>query len=235
VIAGWPRAADLRREIAYSLLSIAVFAGLSLGIVALIWSGHFVIYRDPARYGWTWLLLSLPLMLVFHDTYFYWTHRLPHTRWLFRRFHGVHHRSRNPSPWAAYAFHPVEALINGLVTPLILWAVPVHGGVLLLSRCTRSFATPTATCPSRSRAAFARHGLGRHLTTTTHHHLHHEGGRGNFGLWFTWWDRCCGTDGPTIWRVSRPPRAAREPLRLTAPGPGSSISCGARWPPLPRL
>ena len=24
--------------------------------------------------------------------------------------------------------------------------------------------------------------------------MHHENGRGNYGLWFTWWDRCCGTE-----------------------------------------
>lgn len=195
VISGWPRQADLRREIVYSLLSMAVFAGISLGVVALIWNGQFVIYRQPGQYGWTWFCLSLPLMLLFHDAYFYWTHRLMHSRWLFRHVHGVHHRSRNPSPWAAYAFHPVEALINGLVTPLILWAVPVHGGVLLVFSLHQIIRNAHGhlsieTLPR----GFARHWLGRHFTTTTHHHLHHEDGRGNYGLWFTGWDRWCGTE-----------------------------------------
>ncbi|MBK6595460.1 MAG: hypothetical protein IPG23_23635 [Burkholderiales bacterium] len=36
------------------------------------------------------------------------------------------HRSRNPSPWAAYAFFPIGAFINSLVTPLALLVVPLH-------------------------------------------------------------------------------------------------------------
>jgi sterol desaturase/sphingolipid hydroxylase (fatty acid hydroxylase superfamily) len=33
-----------------------------------------------------------------------------HDRRLFRLVHRVHHRSHDPSPWAAYAFGPIEAL-----------------------------------------------------------------------------------------------------------------------------
>ncbi|MBI5277215.1 MAG: sterol desaturase family protein [Burkholderiales bacterium] len=37
---------------------------------------------------------------------------------------------------------------------------------------------------------------GRWLTTTLHHEMHHAYGRHNFGLYFTWWDRWCGTEHP---------------------------------------
>ena len=58
-------------------------------------------------------------------------HKWLHSRWLFRHVHGVHHRSRNPSPWAAYTFHSIEAFISSPVTPLALMVVPLHGLVLL--------------------------------------------------------------------------------------------------------
>jgi sterol desaturase/sphingolipid hydroxylase (fatty acid hydroxylase superfamily) len=109
----------------------------------------------------------------------------------------VHHRSRNPSPWAAYAFHPIEALINGLVTPLALLVVPLHPLVLMLfglHQIVRN-AHGHAAIESMPRG-FARHWLGRHFTTTTHHHLHHETAHGNYGLWFTGWDRIAGTERP---------------------------------------
>ena len=174
VIAGWPTGGDLRREVAYSLSSLCVFAGLGCAMFALVVSGHATIYRAPARYGWLWFCVSLPLMLVWHDLYFYWTHRLLHQRWLFRRVHGVHHRSRQPSPFAAYAFHPVEALVNGLVTPLALLAVPLHWSVLL------AFALHQIVRNAQGHAAveimprgFTRHWLAGRFTTTTHHHLHH--------------------------------------------------------------
>ncbi len=45
------------------------------------------------------------------------------------------------------------------------------------------------------RAAVTRRWLGW-STTVTHHHLHHERARGNFGLYFSWWDRLCRTQDP---------------------------------------
>ena len=201
LIAQWPSARDIRREMAYSISSLTIFAALAAGVVALLMSGHVVVYRNPLRYGGWWLAASLPLMLVWHDFYFYWTHRALHSRLLFARVHGVHHRSRNPSPWAAYAFHPLEALINGLVTPLALLAVPLHWSVLLafaLHQIVRNVHGHLAveTMPR----GFARHWLWGRFTTTTHHHLHHETARGNYGLWFTWWDRLCGTERPEYLR-----------------------------------
>jgi sterol desaturase/sphingolipid hydroxylase (fatty acid hydroxylase superfamily) len=195
VIQDWPTARDQRRELAYSLSTLAVFGALGMFVIGMLMSGHMVVYRQPGRYGWAWLLLSLPLLIVWHDFYFYWTHRLLHTRWWFRHVHGVHHRSRNPSPWAAYSFHPLEALVNGLVTPLALAVVPLHFGVLLL------FALHQIVRNAHGHAAvevmprgFARHALFGRFTTTTHHHLHHETAQGNYGLWFTWWDRWCRTE-----------------------------------------
>jgi lathosterol oxidase len=191
----WPAARELRREIVYSLGTLCVFAALGMAVIGGLWQGHIVIYRQPDRYGWLWLLASLPLMLLWHDFYFYWTHRLLHTNAWLRRVHSVHHRSRQPSPWAAYSFHPLEALINGLVTPLALLVVPLHWSVLLLFSLHQILrnAHGHAAFETMPRG-FARHVLGRHFTTTTHHHMHHETARGNYGLWFTWWDRWCGTE-----------------------------------------
>ena len=195
LICEWPTRRDLRRELAYSFSTLLVFAALGVVVVAGLVQGQMVIYGKPERYGWWWLLLSLPALLLWHDVYFYATHRLLHTRWLFRHVHGVHHRSRQPSPWAAYAFHPVEALVNGLVLPLALLMVPLHWAVVLL------FSLHQIVRNAHGHAAvetlprgFTRHRLGRHFTTTTHHHLHHETAQGHYGLWFTWWDRWCGTE-----------------------------------------
>ena len=195
VIGGWPNAADLRREIAYSISSLCVIAALNAGILAMVVMGVFDIYEPPLEHGLAWLLLSLPLMIVWHDFYFYWTHRLLHTRWLFTRVHGVHHRSRNPSPWVAFAFHPLEALVNAMVVPIALVFVPLNEYVWA------AFAIHQIVRNAHGHAAieilprgFARHWLGGRFVTTTHHHLHHETAQGNYGLWFTWWDRWMGTE-----------------------------------------
>jgi Delta7-sterol 5-desaturase len=195
VIKDWPTWRDVRRELAYSLSSILVFAAMGCGVYALLLGGHMQIYRYPNQYGTLWLLASFPLMLLWHDFYFYWTHRLLHRPWWLRHVHGVHHRSRSPSPWAAYSFHPLEAFINGLVTPLALAAVPLHWSVMLAFAMHQIFrnAHGHAAVETMPRG-FVGHGLFGLFTTTTHHHLHHETAKGNYGLWFTWWDRWCGTE-----------------------------------------
>ena len=121
VITDWPGAADLRRELVYSASTLAIFAAIAAEILALVVSGHAEIYEDPMKHGLAWLVASLPLLIVWHDFYFYWAHRLLHTRWMLRHVHHVHHRSRSPSPFAAYAFHPVEAFIK---KPISLSAEP---------------------------------------------------------------------------------------------------------------
>lgn len=194
LIGQWPSSADVRREIGYSLSTLCIFAALGWLVWSQVMTGHMEIYADPARHGRLWFWLTLPALILWHDTYFYWTHRLLHTRWLYRHVHAVHHRSRHPSPWAAYAFHPVEAVVNGCVTVIALCFVPLHGGWLMLFqlhqilRNTHGHAA-VETMPR----GFVRHWLGRQFTTTTHHHLHHEAFQGHYALWFTWWDRLGGT------------------------------------------
>jgi Delta7-sterol 5-desaturase len=181
--------------VTYSVSTLCVITAINAGVLALVVSDIVEVYADPLKHGLAWLLASLPLMILWHDFYFYWTHRLLHTRWLFRRVHGVHHRSRNPSPWAAFSFHPIEALITSMVVPFALFAVPLNEYVVL------AFAIHQIVRNALGHAAieilprgFVRHWLGGRFITTTHHHLHHETGRGNYGLWFTWWDRWCGTE-----------------------------------------
>lgn len=195
VIGGWPTRADLRREVTYSISTLCVITALNAGVLALVVSGVVEVYPEPLKHGLAWLLASLPLMILWHDFYFYWTHRLLHTRWLLRHVHGVHHRSRNPSPWAAFSFHPIEALVNSMVLPIALLAVPLNEYVVLafaIHQIVRN-AHGHAAIESLPRG-FVRHWLGGRFVTTTHHHLHHETGRGNYGLWFTWMDRWFGTE-----------------------------------------
>jgi lathosterol oxidase len=114
---------------------------------------------------------------------------------MFRHVHGVHHRSREPSPWAAYAMHPVEAMVNGGL-PLAAFAVAAVQEYVLalfvLHQVVRNV-HGHAAIESLPRG-FVRHWLWGRFTTTTHHHLHHETAKGNYGLWFTWWDRLFGTE-----------------------------------------
>ena len=188
---------DIRREILLSLRTTVIFALATAAVLVAARHGWLTIYWSFRHAGPLYLLLTLPLMLVAHDTWFYWTHRAMHHRRLFRLFHRTHHLSRTPTPWAAYSFAIPEALVQAAFVPLFLLAVPMHEVGIALFLGIQIVRNVMGHCGAEIHPAVF--GPGRWLgwaTTTTHHDLHHETGRYNYGLYFRWWDRLTGTEHP---------------------------------------
>jgi lathosterol oxidase len=191
----YPLSKQLRREFIYSMSTVAIFASVGLCVYVLAINGWVTIYKDVSQFGWLYAIASTVFLIVLHDAYFYWTHRLLHTTWFFRRVHSVHHRSRNPSPWASYAFHPIEALIQAAYLPLVLAFVPAHATVLFIVMVHMLLRNALGHSGFE---IYPRNAVRRWpwswLTSTTHHQLHHERMEANFGLYFSWWDRWLGTE-----------------------------------------
>ncbi|MDF2440649.1 MAG: hypothetical protein JWN98_1633, partial [Abditibacteriota bacterium] len=122
-----PQNKDYQREIGYSILTILIFSAVPAFVLSNpVIAPHTTYYSDISRHGLFYFWAAYPLMAVMHDTYFYWTHRLMHHPKLFKVFHLVHHRSVNPSPWAAYSFHPLEALVEVGIVVIFLFTIPIH-------------------------------------------------------------------------------------------------------------
>jgi lathosterol oxidase len=191
----YPAAADYRRELLFSTVSIVIF---SLPPLILVQNDslrpHTTYYASIARHGWVYFFAAFPLMFLMHDTYFYWMHRLIHHRRLFRLFHLVHHRSVNPSPWSAYAFHPLEAFTESLIFVIFLFTIPINTWHLfiffLLSLMYNVYGHLGFELYP---AGFHRHWLGRWVNTSVCHNQHHRHFKGNYGLYFLFWDRMMGT------------------------------------------
>jgi sterol desaturase/sphingolipid hydroxylase (fatty acid hydroxylase superfamily) len=192
-----PPGSRLFAEFGWSMSTVLVFAVVGFFTTGAIRAGWTPVYTGIAERGWVWLAASVVLMTLLHDAYFYWTHRLLHHRTLFARVHRVHHLSVTPSPWAAYAFHPLEALLQAGIFPLLVFLVPSHPLALflfLLYMIVRNVIghLGVETFP----AGFTKRALTRWHTTTTHHDLHHRRRSGNYGLYFTWWDVWMKTERP---------------------------------------
>lgn len=190
-----PTARQVGREIAHSLRSITIFGLVTLAVVIAARSGWTRLYYRVSDYGWTWFALSIGLMVVMHDTYFYWTHRLMHHRRLYRLFHRTHHLSTSPTPWAAYAFSPAEALVQAGIGPLIVFTLPVYPTAFAAFMVWQITFNVLGHCGYEILPRwFLRSRAGWVLNTVTHHALHHEKFRANFGLYFNVWDRLMGTN-----------------------------------------
>ena len=106
------KAKDFIREILYSSTTILIF-GLFIYILHHPAVAPYTTrYMEISERGWFYYFAVFPVLFFMHDTYFYFTHRAMHHPALFKWFHLVHHQSTNPSPWAAYAFHPLEAVVE---------------------------------------------------------------------------------------------------------------------------
>lgn len=189
---------QMRREILASLRSAAIFAGVGgMTIAALATAGSDVIYGDPLERGWGYLIFSTVMLIVLHDAWFYWSHRLIHHPKLFRRVHREHHKSHNPSPWTAYSFDPAEAVVNAIYLPLALLLVPSSGLAIFI------FINHMMIRNAIGHSGYELFPSWRNgrpifdwLTSVTHHDLHHAQAGWNYGLYFTWWDRIMETEHP---------------------------------------
>lgn len=192
-----PRWPQIRRELLISARTILIFAttGILIGLAHA--TGFAPIYDQIDDYGVAYLIGSLLLIIIAHDTWFYWTHRLLHHRRLFRLMHRTHHRSHNPTPFTSYSFDTSEAVINAVFLPIFVVLIPMHPLALLAFVFHMMLRNALGHCgyeifPARSDGK----PLFDWLTSVTHHDLHHANGRYNMGLYFTWWDRLMGTEHP---------------------------------------
>jgi sterol desaturase/sphingolipid hydroxylase (fatty acid hydroxylase superfamily)/uncharacterized protein (DUF2147 family) len=218
-----PPAKQLIVEFLVSLRSITIFSTIGLFAFTLERVGLLPGPALAASWGPAWFWVSLALMILGHDAYFYWAHRLMHHPRLFRVFHRRHHKSMNPSPFTAYSFDLAEAAVMASFVPLWLLLVPTHWpavGLFMLHQIVRN------TLGHSGYELFPARADGRplldFLTSHTHHDLHHAEAGWNYGLYFTFWDRLMGTEHPDYY--ARFAAATRRPLLArTAKGPAAAI------------
>lgn len=186
----FPQNKDIRREIRYSVLTMLIFSAVGLGIYFLRTLGWTQIYTEVGVYGWLYLIFSVVLAIFWHDTYFYWTHRIMHYPKLFPYFHKVHHLSHNPTPWAAFAFHPLEAVVEAGVLIFMVVLIPMHPIAIFLFLIFMVIMNVLGhTGYEIFPPNFLKTRMGRWQNTPTHHNMHHQLGKGNYGLYFNFWDR----------------------------------------------
>jgi Delta7-sterol 5-desaturase len=191
-----PMRAVVMAEIRLSLISSVVYAIPAAIVLVALLNGGTAIYYDWRSFGGVpYLFLSFFLYLAAPDAYYYWAHRLMHHPKLFRWMHAGHHRSRQPTPFASFAFDPAEAALTGWLLPAMLFVIPIHLavliGLLIFMSVVAIFNHSGWEILPRW---LVRGPLGSQLISATHHSYHHIRFDKNYGLYFRFWDRVMGTD-----------------------------------------
>ena len=187
-----PSSRQIRLEIAWSFSTTAFFALAGVLIIEL-WARGFVrVSLGPFNF-WAGLFSFLVLVLL-HETYFYFTHRWMHLPKVFARVHRVHHESKSPTPFAAFSFHPLEAALEAAILPLLAVLIPAHAYAFL------AFLLFMTVLGVTNHLGFelypkgtAANWFGRWWVGAVHHQQHHQKVSCNYGLYFTFWDYIFGT------------------------------------------
>lgn len=191
-----PKITDYGRDIMYSMISVSIFATVAL--LVFFYGGEWTNnYRNITDYGWGYYIFSWVLMFFIHDTYFYWMHRGMHHPTLFKHVHLVHHKSTNPSPWTAYAFHPIEGFLEAMIVPILAFGVPLHSksmGFFLFFQIIYNVYGHLGF--ELYPKGFHKTWIGKWVNTSVAHNLHHDKFDGNYSLYFLFWDRMMGTLRP---------------------------------------
>jgi sterol desaturase/sphingolipid hydroxylase (fatty acid hydroxylase superfamily) len=154
------------------------------------------------------------LILMIFDANFFWIHRAAHGhKRLFSLIHAEHHRPKFPNVWHLQYQNPVDYFMTTsapmlwvtllpipLSTPAYLAAMVMASFLNIAGHCGYEVSSTIIGLPTLNGwAAYLdprRRWISRLFNNVVHHDMHHQKFSCNYSLYFTYWDRLCGTSHP---------------------------------------
>ncbi|MVF14476.1 sterol desaturase family protein [Ketobacter sp. MCCC 1A13808] len=180
---------DIKQSVK-SLLLISFFVGSAIWLNQ---EGFTVVSAwEPSILSFVlWLLVSMFL----YDTWFYWVHRIIHTKRFYRRIHLWHHRSKSPVVWSnnsdtlldgvlTQSYWVFAALVLPMPTALVILVHKIYDQVTgMLGHAGYEYGGMLTLPPSP-------------FAAVTFHDQHHEHFTCNYATQFLFWDKLMGTLHP---------------------------------------
>ena len=185
---------SIRNDVILSVLSSSIFALCAALMMSAFEQGYTRLYSQSDRYGLWYLGVSLVLVILLQDAYFYFTHRLAHHPKCYKWLHQGHHHFKNPTPWTAFSFDPAEALIQAIYLMGVVFVIPMHVSVLCAVVLVMTLGALIHHVGFRlfEASAFGKW-LGSWMVGPLHHWMHHRKYTAHYSLYFTFWDKVMGT------------------------------------------
>ena len=169
-----------------SLASIAFF--LSLGHLSYeLGYGFNADNQSPVVMSITFLL-----SLFLFDTWFYWGHRLIHSKLLFKHVHKWHHQTTTPTLWSNNSDSILDNLFLQSYWAVVHFLFPVHPVVILVHK----FFDQVSGMLGHSGYEYCASRLYRWpspFVSVCFHDQHHSAFHCNYATHFTIWDKWMGT------------------------------------------
>ncbi|XP_026496166.1 uncharacterized protein LOC113400734 [Vanessa tameamea] len=179
-----------RHEIMVGTLSLVITGSFSAFLACYIYNGNpSTVYYQFDEFGWLWFFLQFPILFIYKDYTTYILHRLYHTPWLYKNFHKLHHKYKQPTAFSVTAIHPVEIMHVQLTMCLPLFTIPVHW----LSFFTIAMYNYYHGIIDHSGINFKTQWWQPWQPEAEFHDKHHEFFHCNFGFNMSLWDKWHGT------------------------------------------
>ncbi|KAG0143221.1 hypothetical protein CROQUDRAFT_673093 [Cronartium quercuum f. sp. fusiforme G11] len=189
--------------------------------------------------GWMYIGISFVFFLCFTDFTIYLIHRWEHSPAIYKRIHKAHHKWVIPTPFASYAFHPVDGFLQSVPYHIFIFLFPLHKRLYLALFIFVTFWSILI----HDSELIVNHPLEQFINGPSHHTLHHLHFTCNYGQYFTWADRLGSTyrhpvnqDHSDLLRACKPkgrwlpsPSLFRPTIDLLSPD-SSSASCRSSSP-----
>lgn len=189
--AGW---SQIKGELGATFLSFIGGTLFSILLLSLNEIGFTQFYLETGKFGFGYEVITIIVMLVVSDTWFYWSHRSMHHPSIYKYVHALHHKSLDVNPYTSSSFHIIESLWLTLwLLPLAL-VMPISMTVLGIMQVIGTFNNLKSHLGYELFPKFFSLPPFNILVNATNHSLHHTQYNGNYGLFFRFWDIICGTE-----------------------------------------
>lgn len=142
------------------------------------------------------IILSIIVLVVADDLWFYGLHRLMHkNQFIYRKIHLVHHKAMPPIPLDYLFAHPIEPLFAsfGLVVGALV-LIPLFGAINIYGLAIYAFYRIIhELCVHSGFVIVPEKWLGI-VGSSRHHFNHHKYLNGNYASAFTYLDKLFGTE-----------------------------------------
>ena len=142
--------------------------------------------------------ITVAMVLLWMEVWFYSNHRLLHTRWLYP-IHAQHHKARVPNPITSLSYSIAERAtlsVGGYVIPVLAshilpMTMEATIGVFVVTYVVNVVGHTNVEFFSEN---FPKTRLGRVFISVTFHSMHHARITGHYGLYTRFLDRAFGTE-----------------------------------------
>lgn len=182
---------QIARELKTSFIAVLAIATINAPLHLSLELGYSKIYLEFDYFNnialsLAYWALSVAIFFVISDFCIYWIHYALHSNLLYVPIHKLHHSFIYPSPFTAFAFHPLDAWAQSWPYWFVPYLIPMHK----LTHLVLLVAVTVWTTSIHDRITFTDWQI---VNGAGHHYVHHRDFKHNYGQYFTWCDRLFGT------------------------------------------